>query len=82
VLGFDGLARGLQSLSQSARTLDDKVLTLQYLDALQALGASPSTKIVVPAELTGLLQSFSARAAGATGLGVAPSTDGAGAALS
>jgi regulator of protease activity HflC (stomatin/prohibitin superfamily) len=82
VLGFDGLARGLQLLSQSARTLDDKVLTLQYLDALQALGASPSTKIVVPAELTGLLRSFSTLAAGSTGLGAAPSADGVGAGVS
>jgi hypothetical protein len=30
-------------------------MTLQYLDALKKLGASPATKFVVPMELTGLL---------------------------
>jgi hypothetical protein len=30
-------------------------MTLQYLDTLKQIGASPSTKFVVPAELTGLL---------------------------
>ena len=29
-------------------------MTLQYLDALRALGASPATKIVVPTEFTAL----------------------------
>ena len=82
VLRFDGLARGLQTLSQSAHTLDDKVLTLQYLDALQVLGASPSTKIVVPAELTGLLQSFSNLLRAGGGPVAVPSTDGVGAVVS
>jgi regulator of protease activity HflC (stomatin/prohibitin superfamily) len=60
VLRFDGLARGLSTLSASARTVDPNTVALQYLDALKVLGASPSTKIVVPAELTGLLQGLSA----------------------
>lgn len=29
---------------------------LQYLDALKSLGASPSTKFVVPLELSNMLQ--------------------------
>jgi hypothetical protein len=33
-------------------------MSLQYLDALKALGASPSTKLVVPAEFTNLLRPF------------------------
>jgi hypothetical protein len=31
-------------------------MSLQYLEALKALGASPSTKLVVPAEFTSLLR--------------------------
>ncbi len=31
-------------------------MSLQYLDALKALGASPATKLVVPAEFTSLLR--------------------------
>jgi hypothetical protein len=30
-------------------------MTLQYLDTLKALGASPSTKYIFPMEFTGLL---------------------------
>jgi hypothetical protein len=32
-------------------------MTLQYLEALKAIGASPSTKFVIPAELNRLLES-------------------------
>ena len=31
-------------------------MTLQYLEALKALGSSPSTKYVIPLEFTQLLQ--------------------------
>jgi hypothetical protein len=31
-------------------------MSLQYLEALKALGAAPSTKLVVPAEFTSLLR--------------------------
>jgi hypothetical protein len=36
--------------------VDSKTLSLQYLDALKALGASPATKLVVPTEFTNLLR--------------------------
>jgi hypothetical protein len=38
---------------------------IQYLEALKALGASPSTKFVLPLELTGLLQGVSGLASAA-----------------
>ncbi len=60
VLRFHGMARGLAALSESARTMDANTMTLQYLEALKALGASPSSKIVVPAEVTGLVQGLAA----------------------
>jgi hypothetical protein len=37
-------------------------MQLQYLDVLRQVGTSPSTKFVVPMELTGLLQGLVANA--------------------
>jgi len=34
-------------------------MALQYLEALKALGASPSTKYVIPAEVTRWIEPFS-----------------------
>jgi regulator of protease activity HflC (stomatin/prohibitin superfamily) len=65
VLRYEGLAVGLESLTETARTLDPNTMTLQYLDALKAVGKSRSTKIVVPVELTGLVQQFGQLIAGA-----------------
>ena len=67
VLRYEGLADGLESLSDSARNLDPNTMTLQYLDALKVVGKSRSTKIVLPLELTGLVQQFGQLLAGATG---------------
>ena len=64
VLRYEGLAVGLESLTETARTLDPNTMTLQYLDALKAVGKSRSTKIVVPVELTGLVQQFGQLIAG------------------
>jgi len=33
-------------------------MSLQYLEALKSLGGSPSTKLLIPMELTGLLRPF------------------------
>jgi hypothetical protein len=38
--------------------VDSKTMSLQYLDALKALGASTATKFVVPLEFTNLLRPF------------------------
>ncbi len=39
----------------AAKTIDAKTMALQYLDALKAIGASPSTKYIFPMEFTGLV---------------------------
>jgi hypothetical protein len=41
-----------------ASTLDSNTMSLQYLEALRALGASPATKLVIPSEFTNLLRPF------------------------
>lgn len=53
-----GRAAGLQALQEEAKDLDPQTMTLQYLDSLRALGASPSTKYVVPVELVSLAGSL------------------------
>lgn len=53
-----GRAAGLQALQQEAKGMDPNTMTLQYLDSLRALGASPSTKYIVPVELVSLLGRF------------------------
>ena len=55
VLRYQGMATGLETLTASARLLDANTMTLQYLDALKVVGASPSTKFVLPLELTSML---------------------------
>jgi regulator of protease activity HflC (stomatin/prohibitin superfamily) len=54
-----GRAAALEALFQEAKDLDEKTMMLQYLDALRAVGTSPSTKFVLPLEITGLLSRFS-----------------------
>jgi regulator of protease activity HflC (stomatin/prohibitin superfamily) len=76
VLRADGFARGLATVSQSARGLDPKTMGLQYLEALKSLGESPSTKFVLPMEILQLAQGLAATAAGAFDHAV--SVDGAG----
>jgi len=36
--------------------VDAKTMSLQYLEALKALGMSPATKFVIPTEFTNLLK--------------------------
>jgi regulator of protease activity HflC (stomatin/prohibitin superfamily) len=55
ILQAEGYALALSQISEAAEGLDPNTMTLQYLDALKKLGASPATKLVVPMELTGLL---------------------------
>lgn len=53
-LRAEGFALALTKVYESAQAVDAKTMTLQYLDALRALGASPATKFVIPTELTAL----------------------------
>jgi regulator of protease activity HflC (stomatin/prohibitin superfamily) len=55
ILRAEGLAAGLERISTVGRELDPTTLRLQYLETLKDVGTSPSTKIVVPMELGGLV---------------------------
>ena len=54
VLRAEGYAGALNQIYGAAKGIDSKTMTLQYLDTLKALGASPSTKYIFPMEFTSI----------------------------
>ncbi|HEX5015424.1 MAG TPA: SPFH domain-containing protein [Candidatus Limnocylindrales bacterium] len=52
ILRAEGFSEALTRIFNAASGVDEKTMALQYLDALKAIGASPSTKYVIPAEVT------------------------------
>ena len=56
ILRAEGFSLALGKIFDVAHTVDAKTMTLQYLEALKALGAGSSTKIVFPLEFTNLLR--------------------------
>jgi regulator of protease activity HflC (stomatin/prohibitin superfamily) len=66
ILKAQGFAAALDAIFAVARTLDDKTMSLQYLDMLKSLGANPATKLVVPLELSSLVRPFVEHLAGAS----------------
>ena len=52
----EGFAVALDKIFEIAKTVDAKTMTLQYFEALKAIGASPSTKYIFPMEFTNLLR--------------------------
>jgi len=55
ILKAEGFALALSKIFEAAKGVDAKTMSLQYLEALKSLGASPATKFVLPLELTSLL---------------------------
>ncbi len=55
ILRAEGFALALSKIFEVAQTVDANTMRLQYLDALKEIGASDSTKIVVPMELADAL---------------------------
>jgi regulator of protease activity HflC (stomatin/prohibitin superfamily) len=58
ILRAEGFALALTQIYNAASQVDQKTMALQYLDAFKALGASPSTKYVLPLEITSLADTF------------------------
>ncbi len=56
ILRAEGFSLALGTIYNVAQTVDAKTMTLQYLEALKALGAGDATKIVIPMEFTTLLR--------------------------
>jgi regulator of protease activity HflC (stomatin/prohibitin superfamily) len=72
ILRAEGFALALQTINQQAADADMKTMSLQYLEALKSIGASPASKIVVPMELSGLVAGIVAIADQAQGDGRTP----------
>jgi regulator of protease activity HflC (stomatin/prohibitin superfamily) len=58
ILRAEGFALALEQIYSAASKIDEKTMALQYLEAFKALGASPSTKYVLPMEITSLADTF------------------------
>jgi regulator of protease activity HflC (stomatin/prohibitin superfamily) len=54
ILRAEGFSQALERIYSAASGIDEKTMTLQYLEALKAIGASPSTKYIIPTEFTRL----------------------------
>lgn len=54
----EGFADALDRIFASAQNVDAKTMTLQYFEALKAMGEGASTKFIFPMEFTGLLEDF------------------------
>jgi regulator of protease activity HflC (stomatin/prohibitin superfamily) len=54
-LRAQGFSAALRRILEVAGDVDSTTMTLQYLETLKQIGMSPSTKFVVPVELTSLL---------------------------
>lgn len=65
LLRAQGFAKALEAIYHEASKIDANTIMLQYLETLRTIGASPSTKFVVPMEVTTLMKDltsvFSAR---------------------
>ena len=55
ILRAQGFSEALTQIFGAAKGIDEKTMALQYLEALKALGNSPSTKFVIPTEFTQLV---------------------------
>jgi regulator of protease activity HflC (stomatin/prohibitin superfamily) len=67
VLRAQGFSEALSRIFAVAQGIDSKTMSLQYLEALKALGASPSSKFIFPLEFTRLLGGLGDFGAPATG---------------
>jgi len=62
ILAAEGYALALKTVFETAKDIDANTMSLQYLEALKELGASPSTKFVIPTELTSLITNITGQA--------------------
>ncbi|MCU0481954.1 MAG: SPFH/Band 7/PHB domain protein [Anaerolineae bacterium] len=56
LLRAQGFSKALESISESAKVLDENTMLLQYLETLKAIGSSPSTKFVLPMEISSMME--------------------------
>jgi regulator of protease activity HflC (stomatin/prohibitin superfamily) len=62
VLRAQGFAAALQAINTQAGELNQNTLMLQYLEMMERIGSSPSTRFVIPMEIMGLAEKFAGMA--------------------
>ena len=62
ILNAEGFALALQKIFETAQNVDANTMSLQYLEALKQLGASDSTKFVIPMEFASLVAGIAGQA--------------------
>jgi regulator of protease activity HflC (stomatin/prohibitin superfamily) len=73
ILRAEGFSLALTKIYEAAQGVDANTMSLQYLETLKQIGASPSTKWVIPMEFSNLLAGI----AGLAGRSFADGGDGA-----
>jgi len=76
LLKAEGYAAALKAIYEQARDIDTKTMALQYMDMLEKVGSSPSTKFVLPMELTGMVQNFVSTMSMGAGVSLPTQTNG------
>ena len=69
ILNAEGFALALDRIFQVAQKVDDKTMSLQYLDMMKQLANGTSTKWIIPMELTSFVQNFARNNASASTTG-------------
>ena len=64
ILRAEGFGLALDKINDAANHADARTMTLQYLEALKQIGASPSTKWIIPTEFAALAAPLTAFARG------------------
>jgi regulator of protease activity HflC (stomatin/prohibitin superfamily) len=62
LLKAQGYAAALEAIYAKAQSLDEKTMALQYMQMLEEIGKSPSTKFVLPMELISVVEKFASTA--------------------
>jgi regulator of protease activity HflC (stomatin/prohibitin superfamily) len=58
LLRAEGYALAIVKIFEAASTVDEKTMAIQYIEALKVIGASPSTKFIMPMEILNLVKPF------------------------
>jgi len=57
-LKAEGYAAALEHIFNTAKTIDQKTMTLQYFETLKEMGQGESTKYIFPMEFTSMIEKF------------------------
>jgi regulator of protease activity HflC (stomatin/prohibitin superfamily) len=58
VLKAEGFSVALEKIFGTAKTIDQKTMTLQYFETLKSLGSGAATKFIFPMEFTSMIENF------------------------